>query len=178
MSLNLKKNSSSSLASTISSKESTNSRFSVGDSAGLPVPAVAGPTRVNRHDVHPAPADFTSADFLTQTAMKDSTTPTISSKTKKTHTEVPTAREAYEVEFMKKRDQAKQARLEAMTVEEPEHPKDIEKDSGHKEHKHKKSCVSSIDLDFTYANLQTSGSVHGRKTIGTGSGAPNGCGLM
>ena len=58
------------------------------------------------------------------------------------------------------------------TTANNEAPEEQDKDES------KRNCTAGLEFDFTYSNVYASGSRHGRTTVGSGSGAPSGCGLM
>lgn len=169
MSVSQETHSPSSISSAASSKDSFSLRSSASGRYSLPTPEHTDPGHGARRNIHSAPANLVSAGALGQTVAETSNTLVSLAQDKNIRTEKPTARDAYEKQFTKN---MQQARMDAVEKVQPEHPTETGQTG------RTKGCIGKVDLDWTYANAHTSGSRHGRKTIGSGSGAPNGCSLM
>ena len=141
-----------------------------------PASASSNASQTHRRNVHSAPAAFSSANTLSQASNLTSgsnTSPVLNSSNailtgSSSGEQKPTFRDQFEKEEALKSQLKHRPECSTAGDSEPEEPQP----------KTKRSCTCNLNVDWTFSNVYTSGSTHGRKTIGTGSGAPGACSLM
>ena len=147
------------------SSSSGSSRSSSTERHSYPVHARTRSASSHRRNVHSAPAALTPVCASDEPSNHSSSASSVDDNlSDSTLTGEPTLRDAYERQGLNPRPQ-------------PKAIKDTAVDGSNKV-KANNGCLGNVELDFTYANTYMSGSRHGRKTIGTGIGAPGACDLM
>ena len=163
------------LSSTLSSESTGSSYSSSNERSSYPATARSDVSQNHRRNVHSAPAALSPAVNLSSQPLNltsGSNTFAALNPSNATLNDPPGSmgKPTFRDQFEK--DEASRSnlkhRLESTTAPELEE----------NEPKTKRSCTGNLNLDWSYSNVYTSGSQHGRKTIGTGSGAPGACSLM
>ncbi|KAL6717366.1 hypothetical protein ACLMJK_005281 [Lecanora helva] len=163
--------------STSSLDDSGSSRSSSKERHSYPAKATPNAVQAHRRNVHSAPSTIPT----TRTGSQNSNLTTKSSasseqdlsaatlpKASANNNEKATFRDALE------KAEASKSKLKKRLPESPPAASGTT-DAGNSP-KGKRSCTTG--LDWTYSNVYASGSQYGRKTVGSGSGAPGACSLM
>ena len=163
-------------SSSSSSRSSSTERHSYPTTTTTTTTARTTTNHHNHRKIHSAPATFPPTYSNLQTPASSSlSTSTDTDSTlidpSSYSAENPTFRSAFEKE-------AGDSKPKRHLTESPPQG-DAEPKKGVKSTKRTCTAGTRLEFDWTYANVYTSGSRHGgRRTIGSGSGAPGGCALM